>query len=277
MLVFGHRGACGYLPENTMASFELGFSLGADAIELDVVMTKDHKAVILHDSDLSHMTDIAQKNFLYSKVEELNLEDLRQLRVNERYPQARLESAKSSGKFPIPTLAEVLGNPQFDGKHLIIEIKYGKHFQNLGLDIVSEVAKELSESDWQTRSISITLESFQFSILRELKKQIGSVVKYVFLSAPEKLPAGRTKLEADLLEEVSENFDGIALSIPMLFQPGLVELAKGLGLSVYGYTAAIETAEGATISWFEKLIETGVDGLFADQPDVLIKVVGDKS
>jgi len=50
-----------------------------------------------------------------------------------------------------------------------------------------------------------------------------------------------------------------------------------LGLSVYGYTAAIETAEGATISWFEKLIETGVDGLFADQPDVLIKVVGDKS
>lgn len=277
MLVFGHRGACGYLPENTMASFELGFSLGSDAIELDVVMTKDHKAVILHDRDLSHMTDISQKNFLFSKVEELSLEDIRQLRVNERYPQARLESAKSSGKFPIPTLAEVLGNSKFDGKHLIIEIKYGKHFLNLGLDIVSEVARELSESDWQNRGISITLESFQFSILRELKKQIGQVVKYVFLTAPEKLPEGRTQLEADLLKEVAENFDGIALSIPMLFQPGLVELAKGLGLSVYGYTAAIETAEGATISWFEKLIETGVDGLFADQPDVLIKVVGDKS
>ena len=41
MQVFGHRGACGYLPENTMESFELAFELGSDAIEFDVVMTKD--------------------------------------------------------------------------------------------------------------------------------------------------------------------------------------------------------------------------------------------
>ena len=39
MEVFGHRGACGYLPENTMESFEHAFELGAAAIEFDVVMT----------------------------------------------------------------------------------------------------------------------------------------------------------------------------------------------------------------------------------------------
>ena len=38
--VFGHRGACGYLPENTMESFEHAFELGAAAIEFDVVFIK---------------------------------------------------------------------------------------------------------------------------------------------------------------------------------------------------------------------------------------------
>ena len=43
MLVFGHRGACGYLPENTIESMELAFDQGADAVEFDVVFTKDVK------------------------------------------------------------------------------------------------------------------------------------------------------------------------------------------------------------------------------------------
>jgi glycerophosphoryl diester phosphodiesterase len=49
--VFGHRGACGYLPENTMESFELAFELGCSAIEFDVVLTKDLVPVIRHDRD----------------------------------------------------------------------------------------------------------------------------------------------------------------------------------------------------------------------------------
>lgn len=277
MLVFGHRGACGYLPENTMESFELAFSQGADAIEFDVVMTKDHKAVILHDNDLSHTTNISEKNFLSTKVEDLNLEDIAQLRVNERYPESRVESAAFSGKFQIPTLTQVLANPKFDGKHLIIEVKHGKHFQELGLDIVAEVASEIQKSNWQQRGMQITLECFEFGILRELKRAIGPDCDFVFLSAPDMLPAGKTQLDRELLAEVAENFDGVSVAISMLFQSDVVGISKELGLKVFAYTARIETAEGEVGTWFERLIDTGIDGLFADQPDVLLKVVGDKS
>jgi glycerophosphoryl diester phosphodiesterase len=118
--VFGHRGACGYLPENTMESFELAFELGCDAIEFDVVMTKDGHPVIRHDSDLTHTTDISRHSFLSHKVEELNLQDVQKLRAIERYPQGRQESAEKDGQFSVPTLYKVLNNPVFDKKHLII-------------------------------------------------------------------------------------------------------------------------------------------------------------
>lgn len=273
MLVFGHRGACGYLPENTMASFELAFEQGADGIEFDVVMTKDGHPVILHDNDLTHTTDIAKHNFLSNRVEDLNLEDIRALRVIERYPDSRTESDLLSGKFAVPTLEEVLGNRAFDGKHLIIEVKYGKHFSSLGLDIVSAISSALEVCDWQARNISITIECFEFAILQELKRVIGRPARFVFLTAPDMLPAGRPILEKDLLEEIAENFDGVSVAISQLFSSPVVVIAKQLGLDVYAYTARVETTEGSVESWFETLIASGVDGIFADQPDQLLQVV----
>ncbi|MEN9872211.1 MAG: hypothetical protein RL450_146, partial [Actinomycetota bacterium] len=50
--------------------------------------------------------------------------------------------------------------------------------------------------------------------------------------------------------------------------------AKALGLIVFAYTARVETAQGDVDSWFKSLASTGVDGIFADQPDVLLKSVG---
>ena len=76
MEVFGHRGACGYLPENTMESFEHAFELGAAAIEFDVVMTQDGVPVIRHDRDLTHTTDIQKHSFLSNMVDELKAEDV---------------------------------------------------------------------------------------------------------------------------------------------------------------------------------------------------------
>ena len=119
--VFGHRGACGYLPENTMPSFELAFELGSDAIEFDVLLTKDSVPVILHDIDLTKTTDVAQHPEMKTTVDQLSYQELSTLRVIERYPDKRIESAKFSGVFEIPTLSELLANPAFDGKHLILE------------------------------------------------------------------------------------------------------------------------------------------------------------
>src|SRR5687767_4350185 len=54
--VIGHRGAAGYAPENTMAAFERGMSLRADAIELDVNLSKDGELMVIHDPTLERTT-----------------------------------------------------------------------------------------------------------------------------------------------------------------------------------------------------------------------------
>lgn len=55
--VFGHRGAMGYAPENTFASFERALALGVDAIELDVHLTADGEVVVIHDHLLERTTN----------------------------------------------------------------------------------------------------------------------------------------------------------------------------------------------------------------------------
>lgn len=56
-LNIGHRGACGYEPENTLRSFKKALELGVDAIELDVYCCKSGELVVIHDDTLDRTTN----------------------------------------------------------------------------------------------------------------------------------------------------------------------------------------------------------------------------
>ena len=56
-LVIAHRGASAEAPENTIAAFELAVQQGADAIELDVHLSRDDQLVVIHDFTLERTTD----------------------------------------------------------------------------------------------------------------------------------------------------------------------------------------------------------------------------
>jgi len=56
-LIVGHRGAMGYAPENTFASYERALALGADAIECDVHLSADGVPIVIHDHTLDRTTD----------------------------------------------------------------------------------------------------------------------------------------------------------------------------------------------------------------------------
>src|SRR5450631_959432 len=58
-LVIGHRGAAGYRPEHTLASYELAARMGADFLEPDLVSTKDHVLVARHENEIDGTTDVA--------------------------------------------------------------------------------------------------------------------------------------------------------------------------------------------------------------------------
>jgi len=57
MLVIGHRGACGYEPENTLASFKKALDLGVDIIELDIYALKTGELVVIHDDMVDRTTN----------------------------------------------------------------------------------------------------------------------------------------------------------------------------------------------------------------------------
>jgi glycerophosphoryl diester phosphodiesterase len=59
--VIAHRGASGYRPEHTRAAYQLAIDLGADAVEPDIVPTRDGVLVIRHENEISGTTDVASR------------------------------------------------------------------------------------------------------------------------------------------------------------------------------------------------------------------------
>src|SRR5262249_22076996 len=56
-LFFAHRGGSLLAPENTLVAFERGVSYGADALELDIQLTRDGELVVIHDPIVDRTTD----------------------------------------------------------------------------------------------------------------------------------------------------------------------------------------------------------------------------
>ncbi len=92
--IVGHRGACAYAPENTLASFELALRQGADAVELDAKLTVDGQVVVIHDQTVDRTTGG------HGEVRSLTLAELKKLDAGSHFDIA------FQGE-PIPTLEEV--------------------------------------------------------------------------------------------------------------------------------------------------------------------------
>lgn len=290
--VFGHRGACGYLPENTLESFGLAFEQGSDAVEFDLVPTIDNQLIIRHEPELSTTTNIAVLDqFENKKTTEviageeqtgwfshhLSSREILELRATERYPN-REESVAHDGKYMVPTLGDLLAAPEFFGKKLIIELKHPDYFLEKGFDLIQMLKLELdiAEMDPDANHVFV-IESFDWRGLMRAKESLGDRASYVFLAEPKTTP---DDIEM-LIEAVADNFDGLSLALPQFlstFDSQAIELNDVLGkikakkLLAYTYTARIEQAIDVERD-FKLLANAGFDGVFADQPDVFRKFV----
>ena len=68
-VIYGHRGASAYRPENTLSAFELAIEQGADGLETDIQLTKDGKAVLFHDDTMERVTDMTGRICDYTLAE----------------------------------------------------------------------------------------------------------------------------------------------------------------------------------------------------------------
>jgi glycerophosphoryl diester phosphodiesterase len=306
--VFGHRGACGYLPENTVESFLLAFEQGAEAIELDILPTRDGELLVRHEGNLALSTDIAGR-FEFAPfqrdgiadgyesfgffVEDFDRDLLRALRARERFSQLRPESASHDGRFTIPTMRELLADDRFAGRHLIIELKHARHYQQLGLDTVALLAEQVYASGFLDHG-RITLESFDFEICEQLGAAIPEA-EVMFLTMRARLPEGEVRPSRELLERAAEKFDGICVEVEMSFErgsgvhplneriwvldfdrpTGLIQEIQSLGVKCYIFTARSEFAIGSVDDYYRALVRSGANGIFGDQPDQLLKIVSE--
>ena len=168
VFIIGHRGACYYKPENTVASFKHALKLGCKFIECDVHLSKDKKIVIIHDKTLDRTTN---GRGLVSKF------TLKQLK--------KLDAGR---KQKIPTFQEyihLLKNKAV----MVIELKKVKN-------IVQEVLNIIKKNKIQDKVIIV---SFHDTYLKKVKK-INPRIKTGLLSIRRLLAIKRAKYcKADVI------------------------------------------------------------------------------
>ncbi|MDX1419048.1 MAG: glycerophosphodiester phosphodiesterase family protein, partial [Rubricoccaceae bacterium] len=182
VLVIAHRGASGYRPEHTLAAYALAVRLGADFIEPDLVRTRDGVLVARHENEISETTDVAHHPAFAGRrttkeidgrevtgwfVEDLTLAELRTLRAVERLPGLRPGSARYDGRFPVPTLGEIVALAQEMGEArgrpvgLYPETKHPSYFDAIGLGLDEPLVAALHEAGDRGPDAPVFLQSFE--------------------------------------------------------------------------------------------------------------------
>ena len=87
-VVYAHRGASEYAPENTMSSFYLGLHMGANGIETDVRRTKDGTLVLFHDATLDRVCGVSGEltDYTYEELTKISVIHTASGKVTGKHP-----------------------------------------------------------------------------------------------------------------------------------------------------------------------------------------------
>jgi glycerophosphoryl diester phosphodiesterase len=305
--VIGHRGAPGYRPEHTLASYRLAIALGADAVEPDLVMTSDGVVVLRHENEIGRTTDVAVHPEFADRhttkwvdgrqvtgwfCEDFTLTELKSLRAVEGRPELRPRNTRWDGHFEIVTFDELLlllaeESRRWDRQiGLNAELKSSSYFASIGLPLEDTVLASLQDHGLDRRDSGTVLQSFETTTLRALRDRTDlPLVQLVEESgAPADLVAtGDPTTYDDLcspsgLRAVSRYADAIGVAKSrLLARPELVEEAHLAGLQVTAWTLRDDDPGGTELVDAEVrvLLDAGVDGLFTDRPDLTTLVRDD--
>lgn len=279
--LIGHRGARGVMPENTMEGFAFTLNIGVQAMEFDVVMTRDQVPVITHNHHLLNAATRGRDgNWLTGdelKISELSLADLTQLDVGG------LDGRTVYGKrFPdqvfmfgvrIPCLADLLDfavQPAGSELLLLLEMKSDPNDTNPATarsNMARRVVDEVRSRSLQHRTV---LHSFDWTLLEECAAIAPDLPRSYLSQRPE----NSDDPGEDSQKAIGPDFDTLGVSIPqaianaggkmwcpylMDVTPELVAEAHELGLLVSCWTAN-ETDD------INRMIDAGVDGIVTDYP-----------
>lgn len=249
--IIGHRGACAFLPENTLESFRLAFDQKAPAIEFDVHTSKDGVPVIIHDATLERTTN--GKGY----VNRTPFKELQKLDAGFMFDPDKNGSFPSRKKqIRIPTFEELL--QEFKTQMLCVEIK--ERSPELTHRVVTLIKKHKAEEHCVVGSkyypVSAAMKESYPSIKRFLSKQefVAHFMNY---------KNGSLNLEKDPQAVASMPIEACGLEFG---NADYIDYLHRQKITVYYWTVNNPLV-------MKELAKRGADGIITDNPGAGIKAL----
>ncbi len=231
--IVAHRGASHDAPENTLAAVALGWAQNADAVEIDVYLTRDGEVVAIHDPTLMRTTGRA------ARVDELTLAEIRKL-------DAGIWKGAAFRGERVPTLAEVLATVPA-GRRLFIELK-----ETPGL--VPALTQAVKGGPLAVDRV--VLISFDAGALREARWAMTDCQTLLILDTPEGAPS---RLPEWIKRCRDDGISGLDVSAGWPITADLVQRLRAENLQLHVWT--VNDARRA-----RELAAAGVASITTDRP-----------
>ncbi|MCU6712765.1 glycerophosphodiester phosphodiesterase [Paenibacillus sp. J5C_2022] len=241
-IIFAHRGASGYCPENTMAAFRRALELGATGIETDVQRTADGQLVLIHDESLKRTTgnDELVKDVAYEEIVKLD--------AGNWYGSVAAYAGES-----IPLLEDLLELTKDTDTIINLELKNGViPYEGMEQQVIDAVRKH-GMSD---RIVISSFNHYSLALCNRLAPDIRTGVLYMEgLYEPWKYAAA---IGADALH---------AYHYAVL--PEWVAEAREHGVHYHPFTVNDEAG-------MKRMLACEVSGIITDYPDRLLNLIEEK-
>ncbi len=225
-IFFGHRGDRNTFPENTITSYRSAIKKGLNAIELDVMLTKDDRLVCSHNFDLERETNGT------GFIDEIDYQDLVKVKVGKQFPPAKQEA--------IPLLTDVVNSIP---KTVLINIEV-KTKSIFDLKAARKVAQLIKRGEIPQKVIVSSFNPLAVRMVKLVSRSIPT--SYIF--------------------KKTNNFKGVFIARPDCLQPKaelitdtLINFCKKRNMRINAWTVN----DIDTRNW---LIQKGIDGIITDNP-----------
>jgi glycerophosphoryl diester phosphodiesterase len=288
-LVFGHRGAPGYLPENTIEGFDLAMDMGADGFELDIVLSKDNQLVVLHDPYLSRLTNVESRPEFADRQREVGgrtdwwaadftLAELKTLEIDTEPGRAASPYYDPAQTYRMPTYQEALdwveAKERETGREILNYTEVKTH-ETYSADTQLDLLVSALEANGLTEdSAPVIVQSFDYDFMRAFEARPETDVATAQLLGGTWEDLGVTDQEtlARFLDEmIAPHFDIVHASRTLwdtAFAAGWdpIALAHEAGLLTHAYTFRTVGDPVADEEAYLTFYRRGIDGVLSDYP-----------
>ena len=229
-VIYGHRGASGDKPENTLLAFEEAVYQKADGVELDIQYTKDRQIVVVHDENLGRTVQGE------GWIKDYTLSELKAMNFNLTHPEC--------GRAEIPTMEEVFDLLQDTPLSINIELKTSI-FDYEGIE--EDIVKMTHDKGFENRVIYSSFNHYSIMRLKEIDPTAKTA--FLYMDTPIDFVAYASKYHIDAIH-------------PALYNvriPGVVKEAHEKGMDVNVWTVNSEME-------MELCDAFGIDGVITNYP-----------